>query len=97
MCIPSKDVLLYYVGSGLSGECHGRFTTVHRGIWNRKNDNQMPIVRKALKPEFSVPYSQVSHVHILILIERNLVCIYLFVFVCIEISCVGAEGNVLEV
>ena len=61
VCIHPKDILLY-VGLGMTEtQFSGRFTSVHRGVWNRKNQDQLPIVRKTLKPEFCVSHSQVSY------------------------------------
>ena len=57
VCIHPKDILLY-VGLGVAGaQFSGRYTTVHRGVWNRKNKDQLPIVRKKLKPQFDGSHS----------------------------------------
>ena len=60
VCIHPKDILLY-VGLGVAAsQFSGRFTSVQRGVWNRKNQDQLPVVRKTLKPEFRVSHSEVA-------------------------------------
>ena len=60
VCIHPKDILLY-LGIGVTAaQFSGRFTSVDRGVWNRKNQDQLPVVRKMLKPEYCVSHSQVA-------------------------------------
>lgn len=62
VCIPTQSIQLY-VGAGFPCEFQGRFTTVHRGVWRRNQDEQIQIVHKLLKHEYRQTHSQVS-IHI---------------------------------
>ena len=64
VCIPTQSIQ-QYIGAGFQCEFHGRFTTVHRGVWRRTQDEQIQIVHKHLKPEYRQSHNQVCHILIL--------------------------------